>query len=108
MERESATFRLGQFPALEILPLAQWCCASRRWDETHMFVLQVQYMSQAGPSEYSILDSNSEFFVLLELDSDQTLLEPSSEKYKFQKFQDFFNNSGLMSIKYEEDIFSFF
>ena len=70
-----------------------------------MFVLQVQYMSQAGPSEYSILDSNSEFFVLLELDSDQTLLEPSSEKYKLQ---DFFNNSGLMSIKYEEDIFSFF
>ena len=60
---------------------------------------------QAGPCEYSILDSNSEFFVILELDSDQTLLEPSSEKYKLQ---DFFNNSGLMSIKYEEDIFSFF
>ena len=108
MELESATFRLWQFPALEILPLTQgkWCSASRRWDETHMFVLQVQYMSQAGPSEYSILDSNSEFFVLLELDSDQTLLEPSSEKYKLQEFQDLFNNSGLMSIKYEEDIFS--
>ena len=35
--------------------------------------------STAGPCEYSILDSYSNFFVLLELDSDQTLLGPSSE-----------------------------
>ena len=46
----------------------------------------------AGPCEYSILDSNSEFFVLLELDSDQTLLGPSSEYYKLQDFHDYFNN----------------
>ena len=62
----------------------------------------------AGSSEYSILDLNMDSFVLLKLDSDQTLLEPSSEKYKLHEFQDFFNNSGLMSIKYEEDTFSFF
>ena len=30
------------------------------------------------PCEYSLLDSNSEFFVLLEFDSDQTLFGPSS------------------------------
>ena len=46
----------------------------------------------AGPSDYSILDSNSEFFVILELDSDQTLLGPSSEYYKLQDFHDYFNN----------------
>ena len=44
------------------------------------------------PCEYSILDSNSEFFVLLKLDSDQTLLGPSSEYYKHKDFHDYFNN----------------
>ena len=33
---------------------------------------------EPGPCEYSLLDSNSEFFVLLEFDSDQTLFGPSS------------------------------
>ena len=33
----------------------------------------------SGTCKYSILDSYSEFFVLLKLDSNQTLLEPSSE-----------------------------
>ena len=49
------------------------------------------YVSRAGPCEYSIIDSNLEFFVLLELDSNQTLLEPSSEYYKLH-FHDYFNN----------------
>ena len=44
------------------------------------------YVSRAGPCEYSIIDSNLEFFVLLELDLDQTLLGPSSEYYKLQDF----------------------
>ena len=45
-------------------------------------------MSQAGPCEYSLLNSNSEFLVLLELDSDKTLLGLISEKYEHQIFLD--------------------
>ena len=36
--------------------------------------------------------TNSEFFVLLKLDSDQTLLGSSSEYYKLQEFQDYCQN----------------
>ena len=50
------------------------CCNLRR-RRIHNFLSQWG----AGPCEYSILDSYSIFFVLLELDSDQTLLGPSSE-----------------------------
>ena len=49
-----------------------------------IYIFAQNYIS-AGPSQYLILDSNSEFFVLLELDSDKTLLRPSSEQYKLQK-----------------------
>ena len=52
--------------------------------KSKIYIFAQNYIS-AGPSEYLILDSNSEFFVLLELNSDKTLLGPSIEWYKLQK-----------------------
>ena len=54
-------------------------------------------VSQAGPCEYSLLDANSDFLVLLELD--KTLLGLSSEKYEHQIFLD--NRTiNVLSVKY--------
>ena len=54
---------------------------------------------QGPASTYSLLDSNSEFLVLLELDSDKTLHGLSSEKYEHQIFLD--NRTIIvLSVKY--------